>query len=338
VAACALVLACCPLLAAQTPAAAGRQSEVVPAPAAPATGSSPVIPDYIISPDDVLVINVYDAPDVTGEYRVSPNGQIALPLLSAPIVAAGRTQSELSDLISEAYHKAEIYSHPRVTVSVKESFIHTVTIAGAVKQPQIYPVFGKTTLLDALSQAGGLTEEAGSLAIVTRGAIGAQAVKSSAACGAASKPTSCESTFRMDVRLLTETGDPHLNVDLYPGDRVTIQRAGIIYVVGAVNMSGGFAMKNGQEDMTVLEAMALAGGLKSTAAQKKAMIIRKNPTAKDGRQEIAVNLSKVLTGHQHDIRLQANDIFFVPDSNAKKALHRSADIAATAATYAVIIH
>ncbi len=183
VAACALVLACCPLLAAQTTAGIGHPPEVVSG-TTPSAASSLALPDYIISPDDVLTISVYDAPDVTGEYRVSPTGQIELPLLSEPIVAAGRTPAQLSELISERYRKSEIYSHPRVTVAIKESRVHAITIAGAVKKPQIYPVFGKTTLMDVLSQAEGLADDAGSLAIVTRGAIAMQIINASDACRA----------------------------------------------------------------------------------------------------------------------------------------------------------
>ena len=335
VAAGAFVLACCPLLAAQTSAAIGHPSEVVSG-SAPPTASSLALPDYIISPDDVLIISVYDAPDISGEYRVSPSGQIALPLLSAPIVAAGRTPAQLSELISEKYRESEIFGHPRVTVAAKESRVHAVTIAGAVKRPQIYPVFGKTTLLDVLSQAEGLADDAGNLAIVTRGVIAMQAIKPPEACGSTSKQASCDSTFSVDLNRLTETGDPLLNVDLYPGDRVTVQRAGIIYVVGAVNRPGGFPLKTGQEDMTVIQAVALAEDLKPTAARKKAMIIRKSPAAINGREEIAVNLTNVLAGREHDTRLQARDILFVPESTGKRALRRAAEAAITAATYGVI--
>jgi len=335
VAACALVLACCPLLAAQTSAAIGRPSEAEPGPAPPA-GSFVALPDYLISPDDVLIISVYDAPDISGEYRVSPTGQIALPLLSAPIVAAGQTPAQLSELISDKYREAEIFSHPRVTVTAKESRVHAVTIAGAVKKPQIYPVFGKTTLLDVLSEAEGLADDAGTLAIVTRGAIAMQAIKGPGPCGPASKQGSCDTTFSIDLSRLTETGDPSLNVDLYPGDRVTVQRAGIVYVVGAVNRPGGFPLKMGQQDMTVIQAVALAEDLKSTAARRKAMIIRKSPAATNGREEIAVNLTKVLEGHELDMRLRTDDILFVPESAALRAFHRGTEAAVTAATYGIV--
>jgi polysaccharide export outer membrane protein len=335
VATCTLVLVWCPLLAAQTLTANGHYSEVK-SKAAPSAAYSPTLPDYIISPDDILIISVYDAPDITGEYRVSPTGQIEIPLLAAPIAAAGRTPAELSDLISEKFRKSEIFSHPRVTVAAKESRVHAVAIAGAVKKPQIYPVFGKTTLLDILSQAEGLADDAGNLAMVTRGAIAMEAIKRLEACGAASKPVSCDRTFSVDLSRLTEIGDPAANVDLYPGDRVTVQRAGIIYVVGAVNRPGGFPLKAGQEDMTVIQAVALAEDLKSIAARGKAIIIRKSPSAINGREEIAVNLTKVLGGREHDIRLQANDILFVPESAGLRALHRGTEAAVTAATYGVV--
>ena len=337
VAACAIILACVPLLAAQTPVVLDPPSQAILATTLfPTAGLA--LPDCVISPDDVLTINVFAAPDVTGEYRVSPTGQIEIPLLSAPVVAAGRTPAQLAQVISERYRQAEIYTHPRVTVAIKESRVHSIAIAGAVKKPQIYPVFAKTTLVDLLSQAEGLADDAGNLAIITRGDIARQVVPLQEDCGAARQAASCQVSFSVDLSRLTETGDPTLNVDLYPGDRVTVQRAGIVYVVGAVNKPGGFPLKAGEEKMTVLQALALAEDLKPTAAQSKALIIRKNPAAPDGREEIAVNLNKVLEGHELDARLQANDILFVPDSTGKRALRRGAEAAITAATWGLIYH
>ena len=138
-----------------------------------------------------------------------------------------------------------------------------------MKKPQIFPVFGKTTLLDVLSQAEGLADDAGNLAIVTRGAIAMQTIKHPEPAGPATKSVSCEQHLSVDLSRLTETGDPVLNVELYPGDRVTVQRAGIIYVVGAVNRPGGFPLKTGQENMTVIQAVALAEDLKPDSGPEK---------------------------------------------------------------------
>jgi polysaccharide export outer membrane protein len=328
-------MACSPLLAAQTPTVTDQQTEPKPETSTPA--ASPLaLPDYIISPEDVLTINAYDAPDVTGEYRVSLTGQIALPLLPAPMMAAGLTTARLADEISMKYQEAEIYSHSHVTVAVKESRVHAITIAGAVKRPQIYPVYGKTTLLDLLSQAEGLADDAGTLAFVTRGPLAMQLLQQPGACKAESNPAYCDSSFSIDLNRLTETGDPLLNIELYPGDRVTVQHAGIVYVVGAVNRPGGFPLKTGQPDMTVLQALALAEDLKPTAIRQKAMIIRKNPAAPNGRDEILVDLKKVLGGSNRDTKLQAEDVFFVPDSAGKRALHRGVEAAISAATLAIV--
>jgi hypothetical protein len=88
--------------------------------------------------------------------------------------------------------------------------------------------------------------------------------------------------------------------------------------------------------LTVLKAIALAENLKSIAKGKKAMILRPNATAPGGREEIPVDLHAMLQGHAPDKPLQNNDILFIPDSAAAKALHRAGDVAATAAGFAVV--
>jgi polysaccharide export outer membrane protein len=291
-----------------------------------------------VGPEDLLTVQVYDAPDITGDYRVSSTGQIELPLLPEAIVAAGLTPAQLSERIGEQYQTAEIVSHPRVTVTLKEPRVHSITIAGAVKQPQIYSTSGTTTLVDALSQAGGLADDASTTATVTRGELALRALKQSGACDAAGGQPQCAPSFSVDLKQLMEAGDPALNVQMYPGDRVDVQHAGIVYVIGAVNRPGGFPLKTGQDDMTLIWALALAQDFTPTASKSKAMIIRKNPAEKNGRVEIPVNLKQVLAGKNDDLKLQANDILYVMDSTAKRALHRGTDAAVQAATYGVVYH
>jgi polysaccharide export outer membrane protein len=126
-------------------------------------------------------------------------------------------------------------------------------------------------------------------------------------------------TVKVDVSELWQNGDASLNVDLYPGDRVMIRRAGIVYVVGAVNRAGGFVL-NDQEPMTLLTALAVSQGATRLAKTSKAVIIRKNPRAPGGREEIPVDLKKVLMNHAPDQQLVANDILFVPESGGKRTL------------------
>ena len=251
------------------------------------------------------------------------------------MVAAGLTTAQLSKLLVKKYREEEIFSNARVNVAVKQSRVHSITVGGAVKNPQIYPLFGKTTLWDVLSQAGGLSDDAGNTAVVIRGGVAIAALKESGACTLPSSAAACAETLTIDLRRLTETGDPGSNVELYPGDRVTVQRAGVVYVVGAVNRPGGFPLRSSEEEMTVLKALALAEDTKSTAQKSKAVIIRKN-TQENERQEIAVDLKKVLAGRAPDPRMQPSDILFVPDSSGMKALRRGVDAAVYVTTGLII--
>ncbi len=293
--------------------------------------------EYYISPDDVLDIRVFDVPDVSREYRVSATGFLQLPLLHEPIEAAGLTPDQLARLITSRYRAAEILSNPQVGVTIRESRTHSIAITGAVKKPQIYPLFGRSTLLDVLSQAEGLAEDAGETAVITHGDLAMRVLSKPATSGDAGhgQPVPPR-TVTVDLKRLLNAGDPSLNLDLFPGDRVTVPRAGVVYVVGAVNRAGGFTLKEGREEMTVLKALALAEDLKPTAIRDKSMIIRGSHEHDQARQEIPVDLGKVLAGKMPDPRLEPNDILFVPDSTAKRALRRSAEAAVQIATGVII--
>ena len=302
----------------------------------------PATQDYIISPDDELEIYVLDVTELSRTYRVSPTGMIIVPLLTKPISAAGLTPEQLAQVIGDRLRTAGMVDHPQVTIQVKDSRLHSVAIAGAVKKPQIYPILGKTTLLDALSQAEGLADDAGNTAIISRGDIAVRALRPERAIDEdtdklmeEANPLLNPRNVTVDLKRLLEDGDSNQNYDLYPGDRVTVQRAGIFYVVGAVNRAGGFVLKDDREQMTVLKALALAEFVKPTAETKKAVIIRKSPAAAGGTLEIPVELNKIIDGKAKDRALLANDILFVPDSASKRALHRAGDVAAQAAVLVI---
>jgi polysaccharide export outer membrane protein len=320
-------------LRSQTPVATSESADAGVAPRRqPAAAKAASNMEYVIDADDVLDVYVVDVPQFSRDYRVDPDGTIAIPLLASPVKAKGLTLKQLSALISDRLRAAGLVSHPHVVVNIKSSQAHAVAISGAVRNPQIFPIFAPTTLLDVLSQAGGLAPDAGSTAIITR--HDPAAVPSWLTGNASSQLA--EGTLRVNLKKLLATGDPTLNVAIYPGDKVTVQRAGIVYVVGAVQRPGGFPLSSGREEMTVLQAVALGQGLKSTALLKKAMIVRRGRRFPNGREEIPVNLKNILSGHASDPGLEANDILFIPDSASKRALHRGAEAAVQIATGLVI--
>ncbi len=296
----------------------------------------PVAFDYVIGPDDLLEIDVMDVAQLSRPCRVSPTGTIVVQLLPEPIEAAGLTPLLLSRVIEERLKAAGLVTYPHVTVGVKESRSHSIAVGGAVKRPQIYPVFGRITMMDLLSQAEGLSDDAGSKAVIARGDLALKVLADQRASEGGGVVTDADRTARVDLRKLLEAADSTQNISLYPGDSVTVQRAGIVYVVGAVNRPGGFPMKSEDEEITVLNALALAEDVAPTASKSRATIIRKNPTSPEGRQRIKVDLNKVLAGRAADLHLQASDILYVPDSSAKRVLRRSGEAAVSITTGLII--
>jgi polysaccharide biosynthesis/export protein len=288
--------------------------------------------DYVITPDDELEISVLDVPDLSKSYRVSPSGDILISVLSEPVHAIGLTPRQLSEKIANALKAAGMVNDPRITVQVLQSRLHSIAIVGAVKHPQIYALFGRTTVLDAISQAEGLDVDAGNTAVIDRGEFAMRALESAAGAPASDGNTAA---VKVDLVKLLEDGDATQNFVLFPGDRLTVQRAGIVYVVGAVTKAGGFVLRDDRQQMTVLKAVALAENLSSTAEPKRAVIIRKTAGGADDSLDLPVPLDQILKGKAKDEPLLANDILFVPDSSAKRALHRAGEAAAQAAALTV---
>jgi polysaccharide export outer membrane protein len=154
------------LLATTPPSAA--QAVQPPAPAKPANGVpaaavSPLPPDYVIGPEDVLAVLFWRDKEMSGDYTVRPDGQITLPLLS-DIRAAGLTPEQLRDQLTKA--AAKYLEDPNVTVGVKAINSRKVHVTGMVAKPGAYPLTTPTTVLQLLSTAGGLLEFAKSKEII----------------------------------------------------------------------------------------------------------------------------------------------------------------------------
>ena len=277
--------------------------------------------EYLIGSGDLLGVEVFDVPELSRDVRVNETGYISLPLMPSKVRAAGLTPYQLQDKLGELLQTNGLVSTPQVTVTIKEQHSQPITVIGAVKNPMVIQALHKTTLLQALSQSGGITDEAGNTLIITR--IGADASDSAEPADASAEIN--PQTFTIKLEDLLESGDSRFNIPLIGGDVVSVPRAGIIYVVGAVNKPGGFLLQNDLDSMTMLKMLSLAGGTTNTAKMKSAVILRKNPdTGK--RDQVPVDLKKVMNLKTQDVQLQANDILFVPDSNGLKALHRAGDI------------
>jgi polysaccharide export outer membrane protein len=283
--------------------------------------------DYIIGSGDLLGIEVFDVPELSRDVRVNETGYISLPLMPAKVKAGGLTSYQLQDKLAELLQTNGLVSTPEVTISVKEQHSQPITVIGAVKNPMVIQASRKTTLLQALSQSGGIADDAGSTVIVTRS--GAE-VSDSVDPANAPAPLAPQ-TFTINLADILESGESRFNIPLTGGDVVSVPRAGIIYVVGAVTRPGGFLLQNDLDRMTMLKMLSLAGGTTNTAKKKNTVILRKNPDTGQ-RDQVPVDLGKIMDMKSQDVQLQANDILFVPDSAGLRALHRAGDVALTLTT------
>lgn len=271
--------------------------QVIPPPPAPPAGSSAEI---MIGSGDLLEVSVYGAPEFTKQVRVADSGDISLPLVGAVHVAnLTLRQAELA--VQEQLVKGGFFADPQVSIFEKEYSTQGISVLGEVQKPGIYPLLGSRKLWDAISAAGGVTPKAGNKITVTR--------------------RGQEENSQTVVVPPNQTFPPESNVAVFPGDTVVVSKAGIIYVVGDVRLPGGFVMDNAQ--LSVLQAVALAQGVNITAKLDKTILIRKGT---EGPQEIPVLLGKVMAAKAPDLKLQPDDIVFVPRSAGKAAGRRTLDI------------
>jgi len=280
-------------------------------PSVPQRSAAYANPDeYVISPEDVLTIYVFDVPELSRDYTVSTGGTITVPLLTRPVQAAGLTLNQFARSLEENFREPGVLSHPQVSVDVKQSRRSVVTVEGAVRTPQSVPVIGRTRLLSVLDQCGGLADDAGNTIKVTQGlrprVDGRQG------------SLSVSSVVSLEVKKLMDTNDPTSSFEVWPGDRVSVEHAGVFYVLGEVNRPGGYNLKTAQEQVTVLQALAIAGDVTSVAKKDKVKIIRKDPKAPAGRMEVSLDVKNIINGRSPDPFLETNDILYVPASGPRR--------------------
>jgi polysaccharide export outer membrane protein len=282
---------------------------------------------YVLGPDDGIMVNVVDLAELDskalGVIRIDHQGNIRLPL-AGRIEAAGLTVESLETKIAKRL--SGIMYNPEVSVSVAEYRSHPVSVLGAVRNPGVYQVTGPKTLFEILSLAGGLNPDASNRIKITR----ATAAGPLPLPNAAPDKTGEFYTAELNVRSVMDAKSPDENINVLSNDVITVPKADMVYVVGAVHRSGGFPLAE-KEQISVLQAVSLAEGLDKIASAKGARILRQaSPGAE--RTEVAVNVEKILDGRAQDVSLQANDILFIPNSLAKSTSARILDAAIQAGT------
>ena len=176
-------------------------------------------------------------------------------------------------------------------------------------------------LLEGLSMAGGLAPEAGDKIKISRRKTTGPLPLPNAALDNSSEFY----IGQVDVRALMQATDPELNIEVLENDVITVPRAELVYVIGAVKKAGGFTLGE-REQMSVLQALSLAEGLDRAASPRTARLLRENSPGKQ-RSQIPINLKPIMAGVAPDVPLRANDILFIPTSGTKIATTRGLETA-----------
>ena len=218
--------------------------------------------NYVIGPQDVLTIQVFDQPDLGGRFTVEADGTFTFPLIgriSAGGLTLRRLEIDLHGKLAAGY-----FRNPQVTVAVEQYRSQRVFVMGELRQPGPVALTGGMTLIEALSRAGStLPSASGEVAIV-------RAAPGSALGPITPDQESGTEIFRASVRDL-ESGALSQNIQLHDGDTIFVPRAESVYVFGHVKNPGAYGV---QKNTTVLQALSLAGGVTENAAMNRIQVIR----------------------------------------------------------------
>lgn len=243
--------------------------------------------EYVIGEGDLLRIMVYDHPDLTTETRVGGDGKITFPLIGE-VDLSNLTVTEAEKAIAKLLGDGYIVN-PHVSLLVTEFKSKKVTILGEVVKPGVVILRGAYTLMEAISDAGGITPNAGETIYIQRKIFrpsGDTKIKE-------------EVSVLIDTKKLFEEGDVSANVPVQDGDSIYVPRAAFVYVNGEVKSPGKYKI---EKDLTVLKSITLAGGFTPKASERRTRIIRKT---EKGEEEIKAKM---------DDLVMPEDIIYVPES------------------------
>jgi polysaccharide export outer membrane protein len=246
--------------------------------------------NYVVGPQDVLIVTLWDQPDLSGKFTVQGDGTFTFPMIGQ-VKAAGLTlpqvEAGLKERLSPAYFK-----NPQLNVAVEQYRSQRIFIVGEVRQPGAYPLSGNMTLIEALAQAGSTSADAAGHAVIVHRPLDGAHTAPTIRIGEANTDV-----VRVELKEL-ETGALANNLQLRDGDTIFVPRAETAYIFGQVRSPGGYVINKAT---TVLQALSLAGGVTDRGSTTRVRVIRVVDGAK---KEIKVRLSDLV---------QAGDTIMVPE-------------------------
>ncbi|MGZ4813210.1 MAG: polysaccharide biosynthesis/export family protein [Terriglobales bacterium] len=252
--------------------------------------------EMLIGPGDEGDLSAYGVPELNTHFRVEGSGDVYLPLIGKFHIA-GLTSDAAQAELNKMYEAGGYLRNAHVNVYIKEYTTQGISVLGEVNHPGIYSALNARRLFDVFLIAGGLTPRAGRTATIAH----------------AKEP---DKPIVVPIRNNEGTGEA--NIEIQPGDTVTVSAAGVVYVIGEVNRPGAFVLDSTQSP-SLLQIMAAAAGPTHLAQLSHTRLIRQTPKGLESKD---VDLKKIMQAKAGDIAVEANDIVFVPGSRGKSAMER----------------
>ena len=222
---------------------------------------APPVNDYVVGPQDALIITSYDQPSLTGRFIVEADGSFTYPMIGR-VRAGGLTLRQLEAELKTRLTEEGLFNNPQIAVAIEEYKSQKIFIVGEVRSPGVYPLTGKMYLVEALAIAGSTLPTSSGEAVI---------VQSAANSGSQRPGDKQDHVVRVNLRDL-ENGVFSQNLALSGGETIFVLRAESIYVFGQVKNPGAYPLQ--QKDTTVLQALSLAGGLTDRGSTGRIQIVR----------------------------------------------------------------
>ncbi len=249
---------CTQAFAQAAPPASAPAPATSPAASMPAQAAPRAEPDYIVGPTDVIAVRIYGEEKLSGKIRIDNDGSFPFEYLGR-VKAEGMTTAQIEGYLAKALGDGYL-RNPQVSVEVVEYRSKSVFVTGEVRSPNKYSLQGNSTLMDALTLAGSITQNAGNWVQITHARQGLEVLGPSA---------SVEYDMRVNLRDI-QTGKAQ-NIRMQDGDTIFVPKAERVSVVGQVRNTGFVVFEEG---MTVFDAIAAAGGITEKGSNSRIEIIR----------------------------------------------------------------
>jgi len=241
--------------------------------------------NYVVGPQDVLAIALFDQQDLSGKYTVEADGTFTFPLIGR-VTAGGLTLRQIEQALRTKLSDG-FFKNPQVSVAVEQYRSQRVFVMGEVRTPGPYPLVGDMTLIEVLARAGSTTEHAAGEALIVRSTDAARP-----AGPVLLEQENGAEVIHVDIKAL-QSGRLSSNATLRDGDTVFVPRAELVYVFGQVNRPGSYTLQRGT---TVLQALSLAGGVTDRGTTGR------------------IRIARIVEGKKTEVRVKLEDVVLPDDT------------------------